>query len=175
MSLPSDTLYREIPAPEIPLPLRCDQPLPPYRYVPGLQPHPSKHELGHYNSTPPVPILEPVTQWVDQPCWLRGLDLFDHRFYWECHEQLETIWHRLPKTDLHRPFVQGLIQAAAYRLKWHMKHETSARTLKLACESRLKEAQEALGDQLWGVNIPALLTQIARVEEQQVWPTIQSS
>ena len=146
--------------------------MPTYRYVPGRHPHPSKHPKGHYNETPPVALEVSVSNWATQEGWKRGLDLFDHRFYWECHEQLEAIWHRLESNDPHRSFVQGLIQAAAYRLKWHMGHDKSARTLKLACEKRLEMAHLRLGEVVWDVNIPKLLLQIARVETENIWPEL---
>ena len=76
-----------LPEPPDPAPLRVALALPPYRYVPGLQPHPHKHAEGHGHA----PVLPPLL------LWHHGLDLFDHRFYWECHEVLEGRWKTLPR------------------------------------------------------------------------------
>ena len=166
------TLYTDIPPPESPIPLRCEKELPRYRYVPGLHPHPSKHPLGHYQTNPPITLDSQVSDWSKQPGWLRGLDLFDHRFYWECHEQLEAIWHRLDSDDAHRTFVQGIIQAAAFRLKWHMGHQSSAMILKSSSETRLRTTQDQIGNIVWSIDIAALIGELGHVQARNHWPTL---
>ena len=41
----------------------------------------------------------------------RGVDLFNQREFFKCHEVLEEIW--LEETEEEKPFYQGLIQVAA--------------------------------------------------------------
>lgn len=41
----------------------------------------------------------------------RGLDCFNQRHFFECHEVLEEIW--LEESEEEKPFYQGLIQLAA--------------------------------------------------------------
>jgi len=41
----------------------------------------------------------------------RGLELFNQRRFFDCHEVLEAIW--LEEPDAEKPFYQGLIQVAA--------------------------------------------------------------
>jgi len=41
----------------------------------------------------------------------RGLDCFNQRKFFECHEVLEEIW--LEETEEEKPFYQGIIQVAA--------------------------------------------------------------
>jgi len=41
----------------------------------------------------------------------RGLECFNQRRFFECHEALEAIW--LEEPDAEKPFYQGLIQVAA--------------------------------------------------------------
>jgi len=41
----------------------------------------------------------------------RGLDLFNQREFFTCHELLEEIW--LEETEEEKPFYQGIIQVAA--------------------------------------------------------------
>jgi len=41
----------------------------------------------------------------------RGLELFNQRRFFDCHEALEAIW--LEESESEKPFYQGLIQVAA--------------------------------------------------------------
>jgi hypothetical protein len=43
--------------------------------------------------------------------FFRGLDCFNQREFFECHEVLEEIW--LDETEEEKPFYQGIIQVAA--------------------------------------------------------------
>ena len=47
---------------------------------------------------------------------IKGIDEFNERLFFECHETLEEIW--LEEHGEDRPFYQGLIQVAAGYLKW---------------------------------------------------------
>ncbi|MEE9234589.1 MAG: DUF309 domain-containing protein [Candidatus Acidoferrales bacterium] len=46
-----------------------------------------------------------------QETFWRGIDCFNRRKFFECHEVLEEIWLQEPETE--KPFYQGLIQVAA--------------------------------------------------------------
>ena len=51
--------------------------------------------------------------------YLYGVDLFNHGFWWEAHEALETVW--LAAGGRHTEtgtFIQGLIQITVAHLKW---------------------------------------------------------
>jgi predicted metal-dependent hydrolase len=50
------------------------------------------------------------------PRLVKGIDEFNHRLFFECHESLEEIW--LEEHGEDRAFYQGLIQVAAGYLKW---------------------------------------------------------
>ncbi|MCB9883670.1 MAG: DUF309 domain-containing protein [Planctomycetes bacterium] len=50
--------------------------------------------------------------------WLRGVDLFNHGFFWESHEAWEGLWRAQGRGDRRRLFLQGLIQTAAAHLQW---------------------------------------------------------
>ena len=45
--------------------------------------------------------------------WIKGLELFKKKEYFECHEVIENLWLETPKSDAHRELYQGVIQAAA--------------------------------------------------------------
>ena len=107
----------DIPPPRHPIPQHLpDVALPPYRYIPGQHPHPFRHSSGHQHDCPPVEVLADVP-YGEQRAWLRFIDLFNHRYYWEAHEQLEALWKHVASDEPLRSFFQGLIQAAEKSLK----------------------------------------------------------
>ena len=111
---------------------------PPYRYVPGLQPHPLAHEGGHRCAGAPA-----IGAWTaDLPlerdvAWLGGLDLFDHRYFWESHELWEQRWHQVDRGHPTRDLLQGMIQAAATVLRLHAGDARAAGRLLGRVELRL--------------------------------------
>ena len=53
------------------------------------------------------------------PRFLKGIDEFNQRLFFECHETLEEIWQEDHGTD--RKFYQGIIQIAAGYFKWEQR------------------------------------------------------
>ena len=152
-----------IPSPEMPLPCRLADPLPPYRYVPGLNAHPLRHPDGHSHHPPPLDI---------ERFWIRGLDLYDHRFYWESHETWEAAWKAVPP-GTRRELLQGLIQLAAATLKQHLGQPRPARRLLLRGGGRIEAVIAAEGAVWWGVDLPATLASARGfVEGAGDWPVI---
>ena len=45
--------------------------------------------------------------------FLRGLELFNEKEYFECHEVIEELWLETPSEDKYRDLYKGVIQAAA--------------------------------------------------------------
>jgi hypothetical protein len=121
-----------------------ERPLPPYRYVPGLLPHPAADPQGHSygHPEPEVPHFEPQF-WAQDREYLYGVDLFNHRYYWEAHEAWERVWHTCDKARTQGLFVQGLIQLSAALLKWHV---GSARGLQLLFEGARAKIEPARRD-----------------------------
>ena len=127
---PVDSIARRIPS----------LPLPAYRYVPGLQPHPWRSELGHHhNDQLPemAPLWTPDVSWGGHTYFLHACDLFDLRFFWEAHEVWEEVWHAVPREHSDRERLQFLIQAAACCLKTHTGSLGPARTLLERCRERV--------------------------------------
>ncbi len=89
------------------------EPLPPYSYVPGLFPHPFTDPNGHsFGRQPmPVPPCDP-SAWSSCAAYLRGIDLFNHGYYWEAHEAWESLWHACGRTGPLADFFKALIQLA---------------------------------------------------------------
>lgn len=108
------------------------RPLPPYRYVPGVRPHPTRDPAGH--SYTPVLTLNRHAPWRPQDWrtlddWLYGVDLFNRFYFWEAHEAWEGLWAAVRRDSPLALMLQGLIQIAAALLKTHMGSLGGARTL----------------------------------------------
>ena len=93
-------------------------PLPPYAFVPGRTPHPMSDPSGHMHGQPPdrPPAPDP-SRWQESRAYLRGVDLFNHGYYWEAHEAWEGLWHACGRTGLTADFLRGLIKLAAAGVK----------------------------------------------------------
>ena len=103
---------------------------PPYRFVPGQSPHPTRDSKGHsYNVKPQQLMSFEAENWHSCEEYLYGIDLFNHGFWWEAHEALETVWvaagGRYTETGA---FIQGIIQITVAHLKWFQGlHDTATR------------------------------------------------
>lgn len=166
----------DIPAPEPAPPRRLpDLPLPAYRYVPGLHPHPFRDPDGHqhlHGLAWPSPLWAPDLDWrTDQP-FLHGLDLFDQRFYWESHECWEAIWHEVDRAHVDRELLQALIQAAAFVIKRHTGSDRAARHLLERSTRRLGEVARRSGRVHRGVDVVALVARLQAFDTGGPWPVI---
>jgi len=133
---------RPIPPPRQAAPLRVDRPLPAYRYVPGLQVHPlhgGHGGSGLHEHDPPELALQ------------RGLDLLEHRYFWEAHEALEQAWRAWRETEPERAeLAAGLIQLSAAWLRRHTGHQRPAERLLSAATARLRgQSVEGLDVEVW--------------------------
>lgn len=96
--------------------------LPAYRFVPGVQPHPTADPRGHsYERAPRFPAT-PVDgcYWRESAGYLYGYDLYNRGFWWEAHEAWEALWHLAARGNPERAALQGLIQLANCHLKLYM-------------------------------------------------------
>lgn len=91
---------------------------PPYRFVPGKAPHPTRDPEGHsWNQQPVPPATFDAGQWQTSEEYLYGIDLFNYGYWWEAHEALEAIWVAAGRNTETGLFIQGLIQVAVAHLK----------------------------------------------------------
>ena len=99
-------------------PRHTNQPLPPYTYVPGQQPHPISDPQGHMHGQehPEPPPLEPE-HWQESESYLYAIDLFNSGFYWEAHEAWESLWIVAGRAGTTAEFLKGLIKLAAAGVK----------------------------------------------------------
>lgn len=113
---------------------------PPYRFVPGRAPHPRRDPKGHAYGTPePKPEPVPPEKWRECETYLYGIDLFNAGYWWECHEELEALWHAVGHETPQGQFLQGIIQVAAAHLQLFMGSEKTAQGLAEKGLARLKD------------------------------------
>lgn len=91
---------------------------PPYAFLPGRDPHPTRDPRGHSYGAPDddAPWLPPE-RWREDEGYLFGVDLYNAGYLWEAHEAWEARWHAAKGEPLQAEFLQGLIQCAAACLK----------------------------------------------------------
>jgi hypothetical protein len=133
-------------APEIPLPREP--------YLPGRGRPDEEYPLPPAPEPPPATISEDIR-------FRLGIDLFNHRFYYEAHEAWESIWLHLPVGDRTREQLQGLIQAAAALLKLWLEAPAPAASIWVRGRRRLEDvAREAPGGVSHGVVLPPLIAAV---------------
>ena len=107
-------------------------PLSAVRYVPGLQPHPTRDRAGHsYRGAARAqrhPPWDPG-HGVPPADWLIGVDLFNAFYFWEAHEAWEGPWSAQPRDGRPAQMLQGLIQIAAAMVKVRLGSAAGAATL----------------------------------------------
>ncbi len=117
-------------APDPAWPRYSKLPLPRYRFVAGLNPHPRRHPEGHAYGTVEVPPPSiPPERWNENEVYLHGIDLYNFAYWWECHEALEGLWHLTGHAGTEAQYLQGIIQVAAANLKRHVGSLVGARRL----------------------------------------------
>jgi len=55
--------------------------------------------------------------WAACAPYLRGVDLWNHGYYWEAHEEWESLWHAAGRSGFAADFFKGLIQLAVAGVK----------------------------------------------------------
>lgn len=116
------------------------RPLPPYRYLPGQSPHPTRDPRGHSAGAAderPQP-LDPDA-WRTSDDYLYGVDLLNHGYWWEAHEAFEGLWREAGRDTEIGGFLQGLIQIAGALLKSATGPPAAARGLARVGSARLRE------------------------------------
>lgn len=82
--------------------------------------------------------------------YIHALELFNSKYFWECHEVLEDIW--MIKQPPLKTFLQGIIQAAA--AFYHVLGENPKGAIKLMQDSLNKF--QSFDDLHLGLNVAAL-------------------
>lgn len=108
-------------------------PFPPYRYVPGVNPHPLRSPVGHLRDRESRPHPSDTDEAMRY-----GIDLYHAAYYWEAHEVWEDLWRQMRGVE--RDVLQSLIQLAAGDLKRELGAARSARQLYTSALARLPTA-----------------------------------
>ena len=93
---------------------------------------------------------------------LQGIDLFNSRKFFECHEALEEAW--LEATGAEKTFLQGLIQVAVALHHLGKQNQAGARRLLLAGIDKLS----AFTPQHESVDVAGLLAHLQSLREKLV-------
>jgi hypothetical protein len=142
-------------------------PLPPYTHVPGVTPHPISDPRGHsFPVKPERPAAPDPEKWQSCRTYLRGVDLFNHGYYWEAHEVWEGLWHACGRTGMMGDFLKGLIKLAAAGVK-HLEGKPQG-VRSHAC--RAAELWRGVGQDVFlGLRLRELIELAERVGRQG-WP-----
>jgi hypothetical protein len=89
--------------------------------------------------------------WASCPLYLRGVDLFNHAYWWESHEAFEALWRGSPEGPTHE-LLQALIQLAAAEIKRFSEMPAGAHTLAKRALTRLA----GVPDRHLGLDVRAL-------------------
>ena len=149
-----------------------DEPLPPYSYVTGKFPHPTRDAAGHSFGQPPddPPPLDPA-EWSRSRNYLLGCDLFNHGYYWEAHESWEAVWKACGRRGMAADFLKGLIKLAAAGVKARegrsagiVRHGARAAELFRSVRSQVS------GTRYLGIDIGELIEFAGRLERETELP-----
>ena len=153
------------------IPLRAPRysirPFPPYRFLPGRDPHPTANPQGH-SYVPPghheAPVgWKPPEEWRTCQEYLYGCDLHNHGYWWEAHEAWEGLWRVCPRDSVQKRFLQGLIQVAACHLKLQLGNREGIERLRESMHGHVHAALADIGaDRYMGLD---LATFVKRVDE----------
>ena len=116
-----------------------DIPFPPYRFIPGENPHPTEDPRGYAYGKPENVIWHGPNEWSRNPQYLYGVDLYNHGYWWESHEAWESLWKKPQANFLIKKFLQGLIKISSAFIKWHLHQQRGLEHLYNEGVSHLKD------------------------------------
>jgi hypothetical protein len=127
---------------------------PPYAFLPGRDPHPTRDPAGHsFGREEPAPPRLAPEHWRESVPYLFGVDLYNHGYLWEAHEAWEGLWHASKSDRAQALFLQGLIQCAAAWLKIEMAQPQGVARLAALALEKLDEVARAAGARYMGLEL----------------------
>jgi hypothetical protein len=129
--------------------------LPPYKFIPGLAPHPEKEgylrgvtiEAGDFSAS----------NYDSNETYLYAIDLFNLEYFWEAHVYWEVLWNYVGRKTSHGYFLQALIKLAAAGVKSKQGHDQAVK----GHENRaLEHLDSVVESQLYGLSKDTLRKQI---------------
>jgi predicted metal-dependent hydrolase len=124
-----------------------ERPFPPYAFTPGRSPHPRSDPDGHSYAAADVeaPPLD-ASRWRESETYLYGIDLFNHGYYWEAHEQWEALWLAAGRHGKTAEFLKGLIKLTASALKVRLGQKEGVRHHALSAIAQMDAVAAAVGE-----------------------------
>jgi len=110
--------------------------------------------------------------WRKDARFLYAADLFDHRYYWEAHEQWEALWHFADPDGDTRAVLQSLIQIAASMLQHHMGSSRGASALLERAAERLRPVIAADQETFRGIDLGTLIKDSRGCLDGGDWPLL---
>lgn len=130
--------------------------LPPYAFLPGRDPHPTRDPAGHsFGRAEPPAVRRAPERWHENEPYLWGVDLYNHGFLWEAHEAWEGLWHASKPDRIQALFLQALIQCAAAWLKIPMGQPRGVERLSALALEKLAQVRAAAGPHYMGLDLDA--------------------
>ena len=93
--------------------------MPAYTYIPGSStPHPIRHPSGHSYGRKNRSV-KPLSaeNWQENRSFLLAVDLFNHGYYWEAHEEWDRLLRASGNESIVGRFLKGLVKMAAAGVK----------------------------------------------------------
>jgi hypothetical protein len=145
-----------------------DDALPAYTFVPGKNPHPISDPAGHSYGHRPVPLVSfEAERWRECRVYLRGIDLFNHGYYWEAHEAWETVWNAASRRGPTADFLKALIQLAVAGVKALQQMPEGMRTHAARAAELLRDNPGTSDLGLWIRDLIALANEVC----ERGWPS----
>lgn len=136
---------------------------PPYAYLPGRDPHPTRDPEGHsFGVEEPPPPYRSAEDWARNEAYLHGVDLYNAGFLWEAHESWEGLWHVSKGDPPQADFLQGLIQCAAACLKIEMGQPRGLERLSALGTEKIERTATALGPDYMGLEALEFVREMRR-------------
>ncbi len=128
-----------------------------------MTPHPYRETTGHsYGRGLPHAQGFSPEEWRSAPEYLLGIDYYNFAYWWEAHEILEEIWHKVGHRTEQGQFLQGLIQVAAGFL-----HRFGGRKKQFYRQAEQGLSRLAATPDLYmGVNVAAFVTEVRTTLEE---------
>lgn len=120
---------------------------PPYSYVTGKFPHPTRDEQGHSFGVQEERVrLSDADGWPTCEAYLWGIELFNRGYYWEAHESWEAVWHAVGRRGTVADFCKALIKLAAAGVKAREGRPDGTKRHATRAQELLRGVQAHVGD-----------------------------
>ena len=120
-----------------------------------------------------MPSLPPEA-WRNNTAWLRGVDLYNARYFWEAHEIWEALWHAEGRRGDLAQMLKAFIQVAAAHLKCEEKRGRVAELLWKRALASLEEIATRHRPRFMGCDLESFVTSARSyfLEDSSAFPVL---